>query len=289
MPKTRIILSVILLTFAIGISQSVFIVKEGKQALVLQFGKPVHEVREAGLNFKLPIIQNIEYYERRILDVDPPPEEVTLSGNKRLVVDTFARYKIIDMLEYRKKLTTEQKTATRLYNEINDSLRGTLGNYTLLDILSNKRADIMNQIKDNVNTTFKDYGIEIVDVRIGRADLPVQTSQSIYNRMRSERKQEAAEFRAQGNELAKQITSKADRDRTVLLSEASKEAQILRGNGDEEAIKIYADAFGKDPKFYEFYRSMEAYKESMANDETTLVLTPDSEFFKFFGQAKGRQ
>ncbi len=262
-------------------SQSLFIVPETKQVIVLQFGNPVKEITNPGLNLKIPFIQNLKVFDKRVLDVDPPPEELILADQKRLVVDAFARYKIVDMLEFYKSFGTETAAADRLYKDINSTLRGTLGNRSLSEILSVTRDEIMVEIQEKVNKSAKENGIEIVDVRIGRADLPPQISQSIYARMKSEREQEAAEFRAQGEELAQEIKSKADRDRTVLIAEAQKTSQIEKGMGDEEAIKIYAEAFNKDPEFYNFYRSMEAYRASLANSETTLVLSPNNEFLKY--------
>lgn len=284
MSKTATILTGLLIAGLIVASQAMFIVPETKQTLVLQFGDPVQQHSEPGLKFKIPFIQQLKIFDSRVLDIDPPPEELILADQKRLVVDTFARYRIADMLEFHKSFGTETEAVDRIYKDINSTVRSTLGNVTLPDILSEKRADIMRNIQEQVNASTKDYGIQIVDVRIGRADLPEQISQAVYVRMVSEREREAAEFRAQGQEMAQQIRSRADRERTVLLAEARKEAQIIRGEGDEKAIKIYADAFEKDPGFYSFYRSMEAYRAALGDEGTTMVLSPDSDFFKFFGK-----
>ena len=263
------------------LSGSVFTVKETQQVLVLQFGDVKGRIDEPGLHFKLPILQQLRAFEKRILNVDPPAEEVLLADQKRLVVDTFARYRIADMLKYYQTLSTETAAVQRMNNIINASLRGVLGKTTLQDVLSEKRDDLMKEIQDEVNEETDRFGIEIVDVRIVRADLPIQVTQSTYNRMRSEREREAKEARSEGDEIALRIRSLADKERTVLLSESRRDAEIARGEGDNEAIKIYADAFGKDVKFFEFYRTMEAYKKALNGGGTTMVLSPDSEFFKY--------
>jgi membrane protease subunit HflC len=288
MKKSVQAFGVFLIVMVIVASQALFIVPETHQVIVLRFGDPVKIYPEPGLKVKAPLVDQIKTYDSRVLDVDPPAEEVILADQKRLVVDTFARYKISDMLLFYQKLNTENQATTRLHNLINSRVRANLGNVSLLDILSEKRSDIMNDIRDQVNESAEDFGVEIVDVRIGRADLPEQTSQSIYARMRSEREQEAAEFRAQGQELAQQIVAKADREKAVILAEAKKKAEIIRGLGDELAIKIYADAYNQDPDFYSFYRSMNAYEKALDSKNSTLVLSPDSEFFKFFGKKNAK-
>ncbi len=271
------------------VSQSIFIVQETQQVMVLQFGEPREKHTTPGLKFKVPFIQNTKVFDKRVLDVDPNPEEVILADQKRIVVDTFARYRITDMLEFSKSLQTEQAAASRLNNIISSTLRSTLGGATLTDLLSEKRSVIMGTIKNQVNASVGRLGIEIVDVRIGRADLPDQTSQSIFARMRTEREREAAEFRAQGQEQAQEIKSKADKERTVLLAEAEKKSQQARGQGDELAIKTYATAFKQDPEFYSFYRTMEAYKQSLTGDSTTLILSPEGDFFRFFKDSSGKR
>ena len=211
-----------------------------------------------------------------------------MADQKRLVVDTFARYRIADMLKYYQTLSTEAAAVQRMNNIINASLRGVLGKTTLQNVLSVERDRLMKDIQEEVNTETDRFGIEIVDVRIVRADLPVQVTQSTYNRMRSEREREAKEARAQGEELALKIRSEADKERTIMLSEARRDSEILRGEGDKEAIRIYAKAFGQDPQFYEFYRTMEAYKKALINGGTTMVLSPDSDFFKFIASDDGK-
>lgn len=279
---------VFLLVGLVALTQSLFIVPETEQVIVLRFGDPVRLYEEPGLRAKIPVLEQLKTFDKRVLNADPPPEEILLADQKRLVVDTFARYKIVDMLKFHQTLSTESQALTRLNNLINSSVRSTLGNATLSDILTEKRVDVMSAIKEQVNSSVQRFGLTIVDVRIGRADFPQQISKSIYDRMSSERDREAKEFRAQGKEMAQLITSKADKERAILLAEAERKAQIMRGEGDEEAIRIYADAYQKDPEFYAFYRSLEAYRDSLADDDTTLVLSPNGEFFRFFDSTKRR-
>lgn len=264
-------------------SSSLFTVNEAQQALVLQFGEPRRVIREPGLQFKLPFIQEVRILDRRVLDLDPPVEQVILADQKRLDVDAFARYRIHDPLKFYQTAGTEAVAETRMNAIVNSALRRVLGNVTVLAVLSEERARIMNDIKGQVNSEAQRFGIEIVDVRIRRADLPEETSQSIFARMRSEREREAAEARAQGQEQSQQIRSRAERERTVILAEAQRDSQILRGEGDNQAIKLIADATSADPQFYSFYRSLEAYRKSMNRDDTTLVLSPTGEFFRYFG------
>ena len=277
------ILGVVVLVLGIIASSALFTVHQVQQAIVLQFGKPVRVVQEPGLSWKIPFLQNVRYYERRILDLDPPVEPVLLADQKRLLIDTFARYRIEDPLTFFQAVTFETQAQQRLNNFVNAALRSTLGNTTLVDLLSDKRVDLMQTIRSKVQEEATDLGIQIIDVRIRRADLPDETSDSIYQRMQSEREREAAEFRAQGDEQAQQIRSRADREVTVIAAEAQRDAEIIRGEGDQTAIKIYADAFNQDADFYAFYRSLEAYRRALADDNTTLLLSPDSDFFKFFG------
>jgi membrane protease subunit HflC len=289
MTKNLPFLLAIFIVSYIMADQTTFVVQQATQAMVFQFGKPVATYTAPGLKFKTPFIQNVRVFDKRVLDVDPPPEEVILADQKRLVVDTFARYKITNMLAFATTLQSEEQAALRLDNIINSVMRGAMGNATLTDVLSVKRDTLMKDIKAEVNKETASFGIEIVDVRIGRADLPEQTSQSIYARMKAERQREAAQFRAQGQEAAQEIKSKADKERTVLLADAERTAQISRGEGDKEAIKTYADAFKRDPQFYEFYRTMEAYKTALGGDNTTLILKPDGDFFRFMKDGTERK
>lgn len=275
-----------LLVAFILITQAAFIVDQKEQALVYQFGKPVASYTAPGLKFKVPFLNQVRFFENRVLDLDAQPEEVILADQKRLVVDTFARWHITDMLAFSTALGNEEQAASRLNNIISSALRSTLGSATLTDLLSDKRVGLMSAIKKQVNASVSRLGIEMVDVRIGRADLPAQTSQSIYARMRTEREREAAEFRAQGQEELQTIKSKAEKERTVLMAEAEKQAQISRGEGDEAASKIYAAAYGRDPSFYEFYRTLQAYRTALDGDSTTLMLSPDSAFLRYFKDGK---
>ena len=295
MQKSHSFLLFSLLLGAIFIMQSAFIVTQGEQAMVLQFGRPVEQHTEPGLKFKTPFIQQVKIFPRKTLSVDPLPEEVILSDQKRLVVDTFARYRITNMLQFNNTMVDIDVASARLNNIINSVTREVLGNVPLrvegkdIGVLSTQRADIMHKIRDQASLAVKDNGIEIVDVRIGRADLPSQTSQSIYARMQSSRQQEASGYRAEGDKSAQTTKADADRQRTVLLAEAEKQAQILRGEGDAEATRIYAEAFKQDPEFYAFYRSMEAYRNALPGEDTTFMLSPDGDFFRFFKDENGKK
>jgi membrane protease subunit HflC len=262
---------------------ALFIVEQTEQAIVLQFGEFRREIRDPGLKVKVPFIQNVITYDKRVLDLEPPAETVTASDQKRLVVDSFARFRIVDPLQFYRSVGTEAAAKNRLGASINGSLRRVLNSVALASVLSEERDRLMKQITDEVAAQAKGFGIEILDVRIRRADLPKENSEAIYARMRSERQREAAEFRAQGVEFAQRIRSIAERERTVLIAEAQRRAQGLRGQGDGESIRISAEAFGKDVDFFSFYRSMQAYRASLAGNDTTFVLAPDSEFFRFFG------
>ena len=290
------------------VNDTMFVVDETKQALVLQFGDPKQQIREAGLYFKLPLIQQVHYYEKRVLDVDMPSERVLLAstntgmmaalaadvqedseaiqefvdnndGGAPIIVDTFARYRITDPLKFRQRLTTEQAARLRIANEMESATRDIMGRSTIEQLLSPERTRIMANIKKRVNNAVTDFGIEIIDVRINRADLTDNLKEATFNRMRSERQQRAAEIRSMGEKRALEIRSNADKERTILLAQAQREAQILRGTGDEEASNIYARAYQQDPEFYNFYRSLEAYRNGLGRKETTLILSPDSDFF----------
>lgn len=283
--STKFIIAIVCFFTAISLVSSIYIVKQTEQAMILQFGEPVRVVQEPGLKFKVPFIQEVVYYDKRLLEADPPAEEVLLADQKRIVVDTFSRFKIVDPLLFYQSVLTENFAKQRLSDAIISSLRDVLSNETLNTVLSPKRAEIMLKIRDLVNSkTSAKFGVIMADVRIRRADLPEQTSQSIYARMRSEREKEAKEIRAEGIELAQQIRAKAERDKTILLAEAQKKSEIIRGEGDKKATKIWADAANQDREFYSFYRSMNAYKETMKDDNTSLLIAPDSEFFRYFNK-----
>ena len=268
------------------IFQSLFIVQEINQAIVLQFGDPKKIISKAGLNFKLPFIQNVVFLDKRILNLDNDPQEVIAADQKRLIVDAIARFKIVDPLKFYISVGNERVARSRLSTIINSRIRGVLGTQELATLLSTDRTKQMAIIQNDVNTEAKTLGIQIVDVRIKRADLPQANSEAIYKRMQTEREREAKEFRAQGAEVAQKIRSTADKDVTVLLAEANKKSEIMKGEGDGLRNKIFADAFGRDPQFFGFYRAMQAYEKALIGGETSLILSPDSEFFKYFGSVK---
>ena len=265
---------------------SVFIVKEVNQAIVLQFGDPKRIILKPGLNFKLPFIQNVVFLDKRILNLDTPPEEVIASDQKRLIVDAFARFQIVDPLKFYISVGNERVARSRLSTIINSRLRSVLGKQELQTLLSKDRTKQMTLIQEGVNAEAENFGIKIVDVRIKRADLPQANSDAIFRRMQTERDREAKEFRAKGAEMAVTITSTADKEVTVILADAQKKSEIMKGEGDGERNKIFAQAFGQDPDFFAFYRAMQAYEKALIGGETSLVLSPDSEFFKFFGSVK---
>ena len=277
-----------LILVGVVIFQSLFIVQEISQAIVLQFGDPKKIVTKAGLNFKLPFIQNVVYLDKRILNLDNDPEEVIAADQKRLIVDAFARFKIVDPLKFYISVGNERVARSRLSTIINSRIRSVLGTQRLQTLLSEERTKQMALIQDGVNTEAAKFGIQIVDVRIKRADLPPANSDAIYRRMQTEREREAKEFRAKGAEMAITITSTADKEVTVILADAEKQSQILKGEGDGQRNKIFADAFGQDPEFFAFYRAMQAYETALIGGETSLILSPDSEFFKFFGNIKAQ-
>jgi membrane protease subunit HflC len=264
---------------------SLFTVKEINQAIVLQFGDPKRVIAEPGLQVKIPFIQNVVFIDRRILSLDPQPEEVIASDQKRLIVDAYARFKIVDPLKFYISVGDERVARSRLATIINSRLRSVLGTQSLATLLSEDRAKQMAIIQEGVNAEAKKFGITIIDVRIKRADLPQANSEAIYKRMQTEREREAKEFRARGAEMAVTITSTADKEVTVLLANAKKKSEIMKGEGDGQRNKIFAEAFGKDPDFFSFYRAMQAYETALIGGDTSLILSPDSDFFKFFGNS----
>ena len=272
---------VILIGFTIYLS--LFVVKEINQAIVLQFGDPKKVIVEPGLQVKIPFIQNVVFLDRRILNLDAPPEEVIASDQKRLIVDAYARFKIIDPLKFYISVGDERVARSRLSTIINSRIRSVLGKQSLATLLSEDRTKQMAIIQEGVNTEAQNFGIEIIDVRIKRADLPQGNSEAIYKRMQTEREREAKEFRAKGAEMAVTITSTADKEVTVILANAKKESEIMKGEGDGQRNRIFANAFGKDPAFFAFYRAMQAYEKALIGGDTSLILSPDSDFFKFFG------
>ena len=264
--------------------QSFFVVQEINQAIVLQFGDPKKLITKPGLQVKIPFIQNVVFLDRRILSLDPQPEEVIASDQKRLIVDAYARFKIVDPLKFYISVGDERVARSRLATIINSRLRSVLGTQSLATLLSEDRTKQMAIIQEGVNTEAEGFGITIIDVRIKRADLPQANSEAIYKRMQTEREREAKEFRAKGAEMAVTITSTADKEVTVILANAKKQSEIMKGEGDGIRNKIFADAFGKDPEFFSFYRAMQAYEKALIGGDTSLILSPDSDFFKFFGK-----
>ena len=273
----------VIVVAGIAIYLSLFTVKEINQAIVLQFGDPKKIISKPGLQVKIPFIQNVVFIDRRILSLDPAPEEVIASDQKRLIVDAYARFKIVDPLKFYISVGDERVARSRLATIINSRLRGVLGKQSLATLLSEDRSKQMDIIQTDVNNEAKNFGIEIIDVRIKRADLPQANSEAIYKRMQTEREREAKEFRAKGAEMAATITSSADKEVTVLLANAKKQSEIMKGEGDGQRNRIFANAFGKDPEFFAFYRAMQAYEKALIGGDTSLILSPDSDFFKFFG------
>lgn len=273
---------------AVAIYASAFIVHQNEQALVLRFGEPKRVVKSPGLNWKYPLIDTVEIYDKRILDLDSQPQEVTASDQKRLVVDSFARYRIVDPLKFYQTLRYEEGVRSRLGPIIESALRRVLGAASFQDLVRDKREDLMKRIASVVNKEGAEFGLEVVDVRIKRADLPEQNSKSVFDRMRAERQREAAEFRAQGAAEANRIKATADREATVIQAEATRKGEELRGSGDADRNRIYAEAYGRDPEFFEFYRSMQAYEHGLKSADTRLLISPDSDFFKYFTDPHGK-
>ena len=258
-----------------------FTVSQNQQAIILSFGEPIRVIDRAGLDFKKPW-QSIIIYDRRVLDFELPPEKLLAADQKQMIVDTYTRFRIVNPLQFYQTVGTEEVARTRLGAIITDRLRRFIANFELIAVISDKRASIMKQIRDDVSVEAKNFGIDVIDVRIRRADLPDDNSKAIYARMIAERQREAAQFRAQGAQQAQEIRANADRQRIEILADAQKQAQILKGQGDADSIRISAEAFGRDKDFFAFYRSLLAYGSALANSGTTLVLSPDSEFFRFF-------
>ena len=288
MKATRNITLALLAVLLFGAYSAAFMVNQTQQALVLQFGEPKRTIQDPGLKFKLPFIEEAVYYERRVLSLIPQDaEEVILADQKRLQVDAYARYRIEDPLLFFQTVRNEIGARARLESIIDSSVRRVLGRETLASILTGERETINGSIRDEVNQSVASLGIQIIDVRLRRADYPEATSQNIFNRMKSEREREAKEFRATGEEEAQKIRADAEKTRTVIVAEAKRQAQEVRGEGDSNAIRIYAESFGRDPEFFSFYRSMEAYRKSIGESGTSMVLSPNSSFFRYFKDKDG--
>jgi modulator of FtsH protease HflC len=281
------VLGAVLLVAGILVDSALFIVDQTEQALVLQFGQPKRVIRDPGLWVKKPFVENVVYFDKRVLPLEPPPEEVIVSDQKRVVVDSYTRYRILDPLLFYQTVNSEEAVRNRLGAVVSSGLRRVLGGVTLSAILSHQRDAIMHRIRDEVAVEAKNFGVGVIDVRIRRADLPAENSEAIYARMNSERQQQAAQYRAEGQQAALSITANADRERTVILADAQRDGQRVRGDGDAESIAIYAKAFGQDKSFFAFYRSMQAYRRALNGQNTTFVLTPESGFFRYFESLQG--
>jgi membrane protease subunit HflC len=268
---------------------SLFTVYQTRLALVVRLGQPVRVVTEPGLNFKIPLIDSVIYVDKRILDLENPAQEVIASDQKRLVVDAFARYRIKDALLFYQSVGSIEGANSRLSTLLNAALRRVLGESTLTHVVKDERAGLMARVQQQLDREAAQFGITVVDVRIRRADLPEQNSQAVYQRMQTERQREAAEFRANGSQRAQEIRARADRDVTVLVAETQAKADAIRGEGDGERNRIFAEAFGKDPDFFSFYRSMQAYEAGLGHKDTRMVLRPDSDFFRYFSDPSGKE
>jgi membrane protease subunit HflC len=282
------ILLAFLLALLIAAYGSLFTVNQTQQALVVRLGKVVEAPTEPGLHTKLPIVDSVIYIDKRILDLENSAQEIIASDQKRLQVDAFARYRIRDPLKFYQTVSSIDGANSRLSTLLNSDLRRVLGEATLTDIVREKREALMARVRDQLDQQAQEFGIGVVDVRIRRADLPDQNSQFVYTRMQTERQREAAEFRAQGSQRAQEIKARADRDVTVLLAEATSKAEQTRGEGDAERNRIYADAYNKDPEFFTFYRSMQAYEAGLKHSDTRMILKPNTDFFRYFGDPAGK-
>jgi modulator of FtsH protease HflC len=267
---------------------TLFTVYQTRQALVVRLGEPIRQVTQPGLHFKVPLIDSVIQIDNRILDLENPAQEVIASDQKRLVVDAFARYRIEQPLKFYQTVGSVERANSQLSILLNSALRRVLGEATLSHVVRDDRSQLMARVRDQLNAEAQAFGISIIDVRIRRADLPEQNSQAVYQRMQTERQQEAAQIRAQGTQRAQEIRAKADRDVTVLLAEAQSTGEKVRGEGDGERNRIYAEAYGKDPDFFAFYRSMQAYESGFRSSDTRMLLKPDSEFFRFFVDPSGK-
>lgn len=287
MKNKLFVLGIVVVVLGIVAANALFTVQQTKQAIVLQFGEAKRVIKDPGLAFKIPVVQNVIFYDNRILDLDPPSFEVLLTDKKRIIVDAYARYRIVDPLAFFRRVTTEAILRDRFGKIINSSLRRVIATVSLRDLLSEKRNDIMGTIQAVVSESATSFGVEIVDIRIGRTELPTQTRQSVFDRMRTEREREARELRAEGGEEARKIRAKADLEKTVIIAEAERQAEILRGEGEGGRNKILGKAYGKDPAFFDFYKSLAEYRKNLVDTGTTMVLSPDSEFFRFFDNDAG--
>lgn len=287
MKNKMVVLGIVIVVIGIVVISSVFTVQQTQQAIVLQFGEWKRTIKDPGLAFKIPLVQNVKYYDNRILDLDPPSFEVLLTDKKRLIVDAYARYRIVDPKKILERVGTEAVLRDRFGKIINSSLRRVIATVSLRDLLSEKRNDIMSTIQAVVSESAESFGVVIVDIRIGRTELPTQTRQSVFDRMRTEREREARELRAEGGEEARKIRAKADLEKTVLIAEAERQAEIMRGEGEGGRNRVLGEAYGRDPAFFDFYKSLSEYRKNLVDSGTTMVISPDSEFFRFFDNDTG--
>jgi membrane protease subunit HflC len=281
---TGIAVIFILVLAVVGWNSAAYTVDQTEQAIVLRFGKVEKTVREPGLYFKMPFADEIVFYEKRILDLDPAPVKQLLTDQKTIEIDAYARYRVTDPLVFFQRVQNYRTLNDRFSKVVRAAVQRVIANASLGELLSEKRIDIMAQIRSEVERQGTSFGIDIVDVRIGRTDLPPEISQNVYSRMSTDQERKARETRALGQEQAKIIRAKADRERTVLIAEAERKAEILRGEGEAQRVTILAEAYGKDPDFFDFYKSMQEYRKGLGGESTTMVLTPDGDFFRFFGQ-----
>ena len=281
-------LAVLAVIVAIVGYSSMFSVYQTRQALVVRLGQPVRIVTEPGLHSKIPLIDSVISIDKRILDLENPAQEVIASDQKRLVVDAFARYRINNVLRFYQAVGSVERANSQLSILLNSALRRVLGEATLTHVVRDERSALMTRVRDQLNTEAQAFGIHVVDVRIRRADLPEQNSQAVYQRMQTERQREAAEFRANGSQRKQEIQARADRDVTVLLADAQARGDTIRGEGEAERNRIFAEAFGKDADFFAFYRSMQAYETGLGHKDTRMVLRPDSDFFRYFADPSGK-
>jgi membrane protease subunit HflC len=286
-PRLRFVIGAAAFFLVWLLSSTLYTVSEIQKALIVRLGAPIGVVNEPGLKFKLPLVDSVIYYDRRLLTLEPAVEQVILGDQKRIEVRTYTRFRIADPLRFYNAVRTVEQAEPQLAQLVSSSLRRELGQVMLPSLLSENRSNVVELIQKEVADKAKDVGIEVVEVRFHRADLPLETSQAIYDRMTSERQREAKELRAQGFEWAQEIQAKADRERTVILSEAQRQAKITRGTADAEVNQILSSAFGKDPQFYKLYRSLQTYRQALANAGPTIVLSPDTEFLRYFKSGPG--
>jgi modulator of FtsH protease HflC len=268
---------------------TLFTVPQTRQALVVRLGNPLRVETQAGLHVKAPLLDTVIYVDKRILDLETPPQQVLASDSKPLIVDAFARYRVRDALKFYQTLGSTEGANMRLAPLLDSAVRRVLGQVSLIQVVRDQREQLMGTVRDQLNAEAQSFGIDVIDVRIRRADLPEQNSQAVYTRMKTDREREAQEFRSQGTQKAQEIRAKADRDATVIVAEATSKAEQTRGAGDAERNRIFADAFSRDPDFFAFYRTMQAYDASLKQGDTRLVIRPDSDFFRYFSDPKGRQ